>query len=180
MIGRGEYRFSAITARAESENTRLSCGCACYRGSKMIAQSDGAFGLAGAGLLMGIAVVIISIVWLAFPFIVTSKFNSLLKVSREVLAELRKAQTALPPPVPSMAPSPPLPAKTPPPPPLPLAEPATGKHYYMNRSGEVAGPITAAELSQLRTAGEINNDTLVQAEFSGDWQPLRSMATLPN
>ncbi len=145
----------------------------------MIAQSSAAAGVAGAGLLFGLAVLIISIVWLVFPFIVISKFNTLLRLSREILAELRKP--LLSPATPPIPPALPQPRKPDPPKSLTgmgSADPATGKHYYINRSGEVAGPVTTAELAQLHTAAEIDDETLVQAEFSGDWQPLRTMSSL--
>ena len=45
-----------------------------------------------------------------------------------------------------------------------------GNYFYSDSSGESIGPVTEAQLRELRSAGQIQSDTWVLAEDSSDWQ----------
>ena len=45
-----------------------------------------------------------------------------------------------------------------------------GNYFYSDSSGESIGPVTEAQLKELRSAGQIQSDTWVLAEDSSDWQ----------
>ena len=48
--------------------------------------------------------------------------------------------------------------------------------YYADARNERQGPVTPAELVQLRLQGALGWDTLVWREGMGEWQPMRDFA----
>lgn len=71
-----------------------------------------AVGIVGLVLLgIFLASLIVAVVWVIFPFIVIGKFNELMKIERDLLAEiqlLRQSPQIKPPPIPPIPPEPPL------------------------------------------------------------------------
>lgn len=45
-----------------------------------------------------------------------------------------------------------------------------GNYFYSDSNGESIGPVTEAQLRELRSSGQIQSDTWVVAEDSSDWQ----------
>ena len=54
----------------------------------------GGGGLGVFGLIAGLLVLVLAIMWLIFPFLVVSRFDKLLKVQHEIRAQLYSANTA--------------------------------------------------------------------------------------
>jgi uncharacterized protein YacL len=59
----------------------------------MIAATGSEFG-GFIGLIIGLLVLVLAIMWLIFPVLVLSKFNELLQVQREIRAALLSANVA--------------------------------------------------------------------------------------
>ena len=60
----------------------------------MIAATGSEFG-GFIGLIVGLLVLALAVMWLIFPVLVLSKFNELLKIDREIMKDQREVRAAL-------------------------------------------------------------------------------------